>query len=667
MEAPQSTRSADNAPQSIDRLLACRGVRHNTLGPTGSYLFCSHLDNALGLRGRFCFLQDDEQQFLPDPVRLEMAVNGQPLDARRASCMWYPSHARRQIKECGLGVVEAKFITADDVACDVVELSNCSEAPLKIRLSLTTGVSGDISRLSKDCLCGSTTLFDKRVQFLLAMPALWSAGSSGLICDLTLAPGKQTSVLIAFAVGLHQGAVQKALHCWARSQAPLLEHQLQWQKWFDRNCPTFDCPDDGLNRLWWYRWFVARRNLLRIGKRNVFQVAQEGRAGRLSVEHAADTLAEIRWLRDPALTHEQIRAYLSNHDDNGVYQDEWAGQCPENAPAARYPEGVPLAIWQALCVHPDADLLNETAASASSALASLRQRRDSDNNFLLSRSETDSMEGVTETALFAASLGVAGLALKASGNAVDAQWHLGLAEKFREHLVAAMWDEWDRFFHDRNPLSGEPDPTLRASALLPFALNLVPLAGQYHVALEAVVDETRLGARYPVRMESAGQVTLPAVNRKVAEALAQVLRSQPPGIVSRQTLLEFVLSHSHLMCEQGDWHHPLAREAYNSDTGQGWGAIDCFTGSLNDLIIHLLVGLVPREDEVLEIDPLVTGWSYFRADGLRYHGHDLSIIWESRLEDDRYAGVTPGLTVLVDGSVAAQSPQLERLTVSLPR
>ena len=49
-----------------------------------------------------------------------------------------------------------------------------------------------------------------------------------------------------------------------------------------------------------------------------------------------------------------------------------------------------------------------------------------------------------------------------------------------------------------------------------------------------------------------------------------------------------------------------------------------------DLVIRGLVGIMPRDDNVVEIDPLVpvNSWDWFCLDGVAYHGQQLAIVWD---------------------------------------
>ncbi|MDP6046592.1 MAG: hypothetical protein QGG25_13370 [Phycisphaerae bacterium] len=83
-----------------------------------------------------------------------------------------------------------------------------------------------------------------------------------------------------------------------------------------------------------------------------------------------------------------------------------------------------------------------------------------------------------------------------------------------------------------------------------------------------------------------------------------------------------------------------------------------------DLIITGLIGLRPRADQTVEVNPLVPAgkWDYFCLDNVRYHGKDLTIIWDKT--GKRY-NKGKGLLVLADGKPIAQSDTLKRITGKL--
>ena len=84
-----------------------------------------------------------------------------------------------------------------------------------------------------------------------------------------------------------------------------------------------------------------------------------------------------------------------------------------------------------------------------------------------------------------------------------------------------------------------------------------------------------------------------------------------------------------------------------------------------DLVISGLVGLVPREDDTVVVDPLVpsTAWDWFCLDNVSYHGRTLTVVWDRTGEKYRKGA---GLRVFADGRRIAHAEGLTRVTGQLP-
>jgi hypothetical protein len=84
-----------------------------------------------------------------------------------------------------------------------------------------------------------------------------------------------------------------------------------------------------------------------------------------------------------------------------------------------------------------------------------------------------------------------------------------------------------------------------------------------------------------------------------------------------------------------------------------------------DLIITGLVGLRPRADNIVEVNPLVPDglWDYFCLDNVLYHGHILTIIYDKT--GMRY-GKGSGLKVFADGNIIASSRSMQVIKGKLP-
>jgi beta-1,2-mannobiose phosphorylase / 1,2-beta-oligomannan phosphorylase len=83
-----------------------------------------------------------------------------------------------------------------------------------------------------------------------------------------------------------------------------------------------------------------------------------------------------------------------------------------------------------------------------------------------------------------------------------------------------------------------------------------------------------------------------------------------------------------------------------------------------DLVINGLIGLRPRDDNTIEVNPLVPAgvWDYFCLDQVRYHGQWLTIVYD-RTGDRYHRGA--GLRVFADGRLIAVAPTLGKVVAPL--
>lgn len=81
-------------------------------------------------------------------------------------------------------------------------------------------------------------------------------------------------------------------------------------------------------------------------------------------------------------------------------------------------------------------------------------------------------------------------------------------------------------------------------------------------------------------------------------------------------------------------------------------------GTTNWTIIEDVAGMVPREDNRIELNPIaIPGWEHFTVNNLSYHGQDLSIVWNN---DGTY-NAPKGYTLYLAGKPVFTSDKLAHL------
>jgi len=158
----------------------------------------------------------------------------------------------------------------------------------------------------------------------------------------------------------------------------------------------------------------------------------------------------------------------------------------------------------------------------------------------------------------------------------------------------------------------------------------------------------------------------PYMTSKMLEGAANLLNDyKPQQHLTRDDYFTLLRNYTRTHYKNGkpylaESHHPDLDE-WTVDRPIGY---DYFHSTYNDLIITGLVGLRPREDDVLEVNPLIPdSWDYMALEDIPYRGHRVAVIWDR--DGSRY-GAGAGLRLFVDGRAIASSDGIGRLTATLP-
>ena len=259
-----------------------------------------------------------------------------------------------------------------------------------------------------------------------------------------------------------------------------------------------------------------------------------------------------------------------------------------------------------------------------------------------------------------------------------------------------MWQPEKRFFYSFRADDGAVADVKEVIGVYPFYFGMLPWGKGYESAWGSILDPKQFWTTWPVASASkecpaysqthwpgdgraAGCMwngpTWPHANSLVMTAMARTLRAtRDHGVTDsplrKEHLWSLFVSFTKAQYRDQDIRQPWTGEFYNGETG-GWKTAerDYNHSTWLDILIPELIGIVPRDDQVLEIDPLLPpdALGHFLLDGLRYHGHDVTVVWDAPTpgSPDRYADRRKGLDVYVDGRLAASASRLSMLRVNL--
>jgi Trehalase len=509
---------------------------------------------------------------------------------------------------------------------------------------------------------------------------------------------------------------------------PLAAHVREYQAWFDAAVPYFDCSDPWVRKLYYHRAYVLRKNMLdpKLGRLR-WPTQSEGRWRSTWYPNVISyggghQVREARWLRDPKYWQGHLRTWAENEKSDGVYPSHVTIAGPAGG---QYADWITSTAWDGHLVHPDRAFLTQVVDKLAANVRGWQKQYDPDGDglFLVDSHWWTGMEYQPSFFFFSnyrvardfseperpTSLDRVDLTSYCYGNSVAVAriYHsLGqhdrakdfdeLAAKIAAAVQAKMWQPDKKFFYSLRTGDHAVADVKEVIGVYPFYFGMVPWGKGYEAAWSAIIDPDQFWTKWPVASASRqcpafsqtnwpgdGRAavcmwngpTWPHANSLVTTAMARTLRAARDQKVAncpleRRHLWELFSSFTRAQYRNQDMRYPWTGEFYNGDTGQWKTAERDYNHSTwLDILIPELLGVVPHEDEVFEIDPLLpeTALSYFLLDGLRYHGHDVAIAWDSPDPGsaDRFDDRRKGLDVYVDGKRVASAERLSRLRIDL--
>ena len=263
---------------------------------------------------------------------------------------------------------------------------------------------------------------------------------------------------------------------------------------------------------------------------------------------------------------------------------------------------------------------------------------------------------------------------KLAGNDDRATCYRLKADTLKQLVQEKLWNERHSFFET---LRKDSSANVReAIGYIPWYFNL-PDTGKYDVAWKEVMDEGGFSAPYGLttaerrhpefRTHGVGKCEWDGAIWPFASAQTLTAMANFMNRSAQSVLTDSIYFHQMERYVESQYHRgrPYIGEYLDEVTGY-WLKGDQERSryynhsTFNDLIITGLVGLRPRADHTVEVNPLLPDgrWDWFCLDNLLYHGHYLTILWDKY--GDRYHR-GKGLLVLVDGKIVGQSDTLERI------
>jgi predicted GH43/DUF377 family glycosyl hydrolase len=470
-----------------------------------------------------------------------------------------------------------------------------------------------------------------------------------------------------------------------------------WE-WMKANVPFFESSDKSIEETYYFRWWTYRKHIKPTPDGFVIDeflpnVPWAGKYNTISCA-AGHHFYEGRWLRDRRYLAGYARFWFQKGGNPRLYSF-WAADA--------------LHAWS--LVNQDQYVAGELLPNLVENYRAWEKSNRDDNGLFWQIDDRDGMEisiggsGYRPTInsyMYGEAMALSQMANWVFPNRSDIALEFrAKADALRALVEEKLWDETKSFYvtHPRGA-GTQPVDVRELVGFVPWYFNL-PNPGR-EAAWKQLIDPqgfqapfgpTTAERRHPRFMFKNPHECLwngpswPFATSQTLVALANLLNNYRQDYVGKQDYLDLLKTYARsqrlklpdgssipfidedLNPLTGDW---IARSelhamtpAQQAEKGGKDRGRDYNHSTFNDLVITGLVGLRPREDQWVELNPLVPegALEYFALDGVRYHGCDLSIVYDRA--GKRY-GKGAGLHLFANGIEIGSAPGLQWMRAKLP-
>lgn len=449
----------------------------------------------------------------------------------------------------------------------------------------------------------------------------------------------------------------------------------QSSEWMKENIPLFECPDKDMEEMFYYRWWTLRKHIkdtpVGYGMTEFIIDRSHGDKYNLIACALGHHIYESRWLRDPKYLDGIINTWYHGNEGQPM------------AKMMKFSSWNPDAVYNRYLVTDNLEWLEKMYADLKDEYARWEESHQLPNGLYWQRDVSDGMEESISggrkvqnarpsinSYMYGNAKALSAIAEKL-GKADDKKMYDKKAEEIKNLVQTRLWNEDHQFFET---LQGDTLAQAReAIGYIPWYFNL-PDKEKYDAAWLQLNDEEGFSApfglttaerRHPrFRKNPVGQcewdgAIWPFATAQTLTGLANYLATAENPVIGDSTYFANIKRYVESQHYRG---RPYIGEYLDEVTGY-WIKGDQERSryynhsTFNDLIITGVVGLRPRSDNAIEVNPLVPDdqWDWFCLDNVPYHGHNLTILWDK--DGSRY-NKGKGLNVYVDGKKVGHSPTL---------
>lgn len=456
--------------------------------------------------------------------------------------------------------------------------------------------------------------------------------------------------------------------------------------WLSRNVPLFECPDTTLEKIYYYRWWAVRKHLKETPDGFVFTefITPVNHAGKYNTVSSAlgHHINELRWLRDGK--------YLNDYINFWLYVDP---KTPKPHLRA-FSSWLQYAIYERYLVNGDKKFIRDNIEALDADYKAWEKEKGVPSGLFWQYDVRDAMEEsisggrkeqnrrpTLNSYMYGNAWALSKMADLLKVDSLKTKY-AQKAEHLRKLVHDSLWDNEEQFFKVLHT-TGKLDDAREELGYIPWYFNLPYDEKKYAAQWDQLIDTAGFKApwgittaerRHPLfRTHGTGHgcewdgAVWPFATTQTLKGLSNLLNNyrnvgkMNPSVFYNE-LHKYAWSHQKRGLpylgeyqdeKNGEWlKGDNPRSSYYNHSG------------FADLVINDLVGLKPRQDNILELHPLIPKdhWDWFFLDNVPYHGKLLAIRWD---KDGRKYRQGKGLSIYADGKKIYQGAALQPITVKM--
>ena len=450
-------------------------------------------------------------------------------------------------------------------------------------------------------------------------------------------------------------------------------------EWMKANVPLLACPDPELERVYYYRWWAFRKHIESTPRG--FVLTEFLRPVKHSTDYNAIScalglhVAEGRWLRDRRYLDDYLSFWLTGGESGGLQRHYH-----------QFSNWTAAAVWDRWLADGDTKGMIARLDSLIADYRAWETERLTPGGLFWQRDVSDGMESSISggrrvknlrpsinSYMYANATAITAIAALAGREDIRREYG-AKAETLRALVLKQHWNTKDQFFETVLE-SGGFAGVRENIGFTPWYFDLPEPGKRYEIAWKQLMDPKGFYAPYgPATAEQRhpefaiartiddcqwNGPSWPFATSITLRALANVLDHYTQSATTARDYFETFQIYTrsqHLKLPDGRVV-PFVDENLEPFTGiwlardlkiekkTYYGRGDHYNhSSFADLVITGLIGLRPRADDRIEVHPLAP-WDWFCLDGVPYHGHILTILWD---KTGTHFGKGPGLRIRSD-------------------